>query len=203
MTEFETVQSPVQPGVIDLGLGDPQLALLPLELIRQAAAQRLAGNERSFLQYGTEQGDGRFRLALAGFLGRGYGSPVDPARLLVTCGVSFGLDLVCSLFTRPGDTIFVEEPSYFLALRIFADHGLRMVPVPTDADGLVVEALEAMLEREQPKFLYVIPSFQNPTGRTLSESRRTRLAGLSRARGLLVVADEVYHFRQVVDLHLM
>jgi DNA-binding transcriptional MocR family regulator len=194
MIEFETVQSPIPPGMIDLGLGDPQLALLPLDIIRQAAGERLAGDERSFLQYGTEQGDGRFRLALARFLSDAYDSPVDPARLLVTCGVSFGLDLVCSLFTRPGDTIFVEEPSYFLALRIFADHGLKIVSLPTDADGLVIEALEAGLAREQPKFLYVIPVFQNPTGRTLSQARRQRLADLSRERGLLVVADEVYHF---------
>jgi 2-aminoadipate transaminase len=194
MSAFETVQSPIPPGMIDLGLGDPQLANLPLELIREAAAERMAGDERGFLQYGAEQGDGRFRQALAQFLARGYGSPVDPAQLFVTCGASFGLDLVCSLFTRPGDTIFVEEPSYFLALHIFADHGLRIVSIPTDADGLVVEALEERLAQEQPKFLYVIPAFQNPTGRTLSPSRRERLAEISRELGLLVVADEVYQF---------
>jgi DNA-binding transcriptional MocR family regulator len=194
MSAFETVQSPVPAGMIDLGLGDPQLTNLPLELIREAAAHRLAGAERTFLQYGTEQGGGRFRQALAQFLTNGTGSPVDPQRLFVTCGASFGLDLVCSLFTRPGDTIFVEEPSYFLALRIFADHGLRLVSVPTDDDGLVIEVLEEMLDRERPKFLYVIPAFQNPSGRSLSLERRERLAELSRSGGLLVVADEVYHF---------
>jgi DNA-binding transcriptional MocR family regulator len=112
----------------------------------------------------------------------------------VTNGVSNALDLVCTLFTRPGDTIFVEEPSYFLALRIFRDHGLQAVPVPTDEHGLVIEALEDLLAESRPKFVYIIPTFQNPTGRTLPEERRERLIGLANTHGLLVVADEVYHF---------
>ena len=90
---------------------------------------------RPFLQYGTEQGDGYLRRALASFLGMHYGFEIDPAALFITSGISSALDLLCTLFTEPGDTILVEEPSYFLALRIFADHGLRVIPVPTAADA--------------------------------------------------------------------
>jgi 2-aminoadipate transaminase len=184
----------IPPGVIDLGVGDPPFSLLPLALMREAAETRFAQNDPYFLQYGTEQGDAYFRQALAGFLAEGYGFPVDSAHLFITAGVSNALDLMCTLFTRPGDTILVEEPSYFLALRIFADHGLRVVPVETDENGLMIESLEDNLRKFRPKFLYVIPTHQNPSGRTLSAERRARLVEISREHDFLILADEVYHF---------
>ncbi len=193
MSNIQETQTTVPSGTIDLGLGDPQLSTLPLELIRTAARSRLERGDRAFLQYGVQQGDGRFRQALAGFLSRSYGAPVDPERLFITNGASGALDLVCSLYTQPGDTVFVEEPSYFLALKMLKDHGLRLVPVETDADGLSIESLEQRLAQVHPKFLYTVPTFQNPSGRTLSRERRQRLAALSRERDFLVVADEVYH----------
>lgn len=194
MTSLAVVQTQTPPGMIDLGMGDPSLSLLPLELIRAAAEVRFAPKDPSFLQYGAEQGDAYFRLALAEFLGKQYRFPVEFDHLFVTNGISNALDQLCTLFTMPGDTIFVEEPSYFLALRIFTDHHLRIVSLQTDQDGLVIESLEEELARFQPKFLYLIPSFQNPTGMTLSQKRRERLVQLSRERNFMIVADEVYHF---------
>jgi 2-aminoadipate transaminase len=181
-------------GFIDLGRGDPQFELLPLDLIRQAADLRLRQADNSFLQYGLEQGDGYFRLALADFLTSAYGLPVDADTCFITSGISSALDLFCSLFTRPGDFVFVEEPTYFLALRIFADHGLRVVSIPTDGSGLMVDALEAALIENHPKFVYVVPVFQNPSGHTLTEDRRRHLVALSSERGFLLLADEVYQF---------
>jgi 2-aminoadipate transaminase len=102
------------------------------------------------------------------------------------------LNLICELFTQPGDTIFVEEPTYFLALRIFADHKLNLVSLPTDEAGLVIEALEQKLKEVRPKFLYFIPTFQNPSGHTLTQERRDRLVELSQKYDFLLVADEVY-----------
>lgn len=182
------------PGMIDLGLGDPSFDLLPLDLLHRAAEACFARRDPAFLQYGLEQGNGYFRAALAAFLSRGYGFAVHADSLFVTAGASGGLDLLCSLFTRPGDAVFVEQPTYFLALRIFADHGLTLMPVETDADGLIVEALEARLKEARPRLVYVIPTFQNPSGRTLSAERRRRLAELARVHDFLLVADEVYHF---------
>ncbi len=190
---IRTTQISMPEGFIDLGRGDPQLALLPLDLLHRAAGQRLGLPDRSFLQYGPEQGDGYMRLALADFLAGG-GSAADPDRLFTTAGISSAIDLLCTLFARAGDTVFVEEPSYFLALSIFADHGLRVVSIPTDGSGLVIEALEEALEKEQPKFLYVIPAFQNPSGHTLSQERRERLLALSAEHDFLVLADEVYQY---------
>lgn len=97
-----------------------------------------------FLQYGYEQGDGYFREVLAGFLSDRYESPVSADQLFVSNGVSQALDLICTLFTRPGDLIFTEEPSYFLALRIFEDHHLEVSSVPTDENEIVLEALEEL-----------------------------------------------------------
>jgi 2-aminoadipate transaminase len=189
---FQTTQIHIPEGFIDLGRGDPQLDLLPLDLLRRAADLRLSQDDNSFLQYGPEQGDGYLRLALAHFLAGGDSSSADPDRLFITSGISAALDMLCTLFTIAGDTIFVEEPSYFLALRIFADHGLRVVPIPTDGSGLIIEALEAALKLDTPKMVYVIPVFQNPSGHTLPLDRRERLLTLSKEHGFLLLADEVY-----------
>lgn len=189
---IRTTQVNVPRGMIDLGVGQPDFELLPIDLVRRAAAQRLADGDRGFLNYGYEQGDGHFRLALADFLQRHYRQPVAAESLMTTAGTSQALDLICTCFTRPGDIVFVEEPTYFLALRIFADRGLQVVSVPTDENGLQMDALEALLAQRRPAFLYTVPTFHNPTGVTLPAGRRERLLALSREHEFLVVADEVY-----------
>lgn len=192
-TPLSTIQTQTPPDVIDLGLGDPSLLLLPLDLIRESAQTRLLQNDNSFLQYGAEQGDGYFRLTLANFLSKGYGFEAKPERLFVTNGISKALDLICTLFTQAGDTIFVEEPTYFLALRIFADHHLKVVSIDTDEDGLILESLEEKLAGYRPKFLYLIPTFHNPTSATLPQIRRDRLVQLAQEHDFIIAADEVYH----------
>lgn len=193
MSEVPITQITLPPGFIDLGTGNPDLDLLPLDLIRQSAQAHFTLGDPRSLQYGVEQGDGFFRLALSDFLAAAYSNKVDPQSLFITTGVSAALDLLCTLFTRPGDLIFVEEPTYFLALRIFADHGLKVVPISMDNDGLKVEMLEAKLSQYTPRFLYTIPTFQNPSGRTLSQDRRYKLVELAEQHGFLLIADEVYH----------
>ncbi len=188
-----SAQKVIPPGRIDLAIGQPSPRLLPFEVMARAAALAGADPERLLLSYGTEQGESRFREALAHFLRPLYGTPVDPDELLVTNGASQAIDLVCTLFARRGDAIFVEEPTYFLARKIFADHGLKPVALPMDEEGLVVEAVAEALAVRKPAFLYTIPTYHNPTSRCLSAERRLRLARLSRERSLLVVADEVYH----------
>jgi 2-aminoadipate transaminase len=191
-TLLSITQTPIPPGFIDLGLGDPGPSVLPLDLIRKAAETCFAQQDPSFLQYGAEQGNVYLRQELAKFLSKGYDISVDPASLFITNGSSLGLHLLCTLLTRPGDTVFVEEPTYFLALHILADHDLKVISIPTDQDGLVTDALEEMLKIHHPVFLYVIPSFQNPTGYTLSQERRNRLVNLCKEHDFIILADEVY-----------
>lgn len=193
-TPLQVAQTNIPPGFIDLGAGEPQLDLLPLDMLKEAALHRFAQGEREFLQYGVEQGDGYFRAALAKFLSPRYGCEVSHEDLFTTTGISSALDLLCTLYTKPGDTVLVEEPTYFLALRIFADHGLRVISISTDEDGLDLDELTRALKEHQPKFVYVIPSFQNPSGHTLPPERRARLIELAQKHNFLIIADEVYQF---------
>ena len=186
-------QLEIPAGIIDLGAGQPSAHLLPTEMVRKAAARCSGGKDAAYLAYGHPQGHGPLRHALARFLSPIYGAPVHPQNLLITAGASQALDLICTLFTRPGDTVLVEDPTYFLALRIFADHGLKMVGVPLDSQGLRTSDLERVLARTRPRLLYTIPAFHNPTGVTLSAERRGALVELCRRHPLPLVADEVYH----------
>jgi len=180
--------------MIHLGLGQPSSDLLPLKVMERSAAHCLSQNDRSFLAYGNEKGNPDFRANLAEFLNDDYPDQVNPNQLLITNGNSQALDFICTRFTRPGDTVLVEEPSYFLALKIFADHRLNLVSIPVDDDGLVIEVLKEKLKKLNPAFLYTIPSFHNPAGVTLSNKRRDELVRICAQKDLLVVADEVYHF---------
>lgn len=189
----QTAQIEVPEDFIDLGVGQPGRSLLPMEIIRQAADHRLAQDARGYLQYGAEPGDGYFREALAAFLTDSHGLDARPDRLFVSGGASQALDLICTLFTEPGAVVCVEEPSFFLALRIFADHRLRVVSLPTDDHGLILDGLDERLAALRPDMLYLVPTFQNPTGATMPRERRERLVEICRRHHVLLVADEVYH----------
>ena len=178
--------------VIDFGNGQPSLSLLPMDALRTAADHCLSRGDAKWLQYGEDQGESTFRESLAQFLSRRYATPVDARHLMVSAGASQALDLVCARFTRPGDTIFVEEPTYFLAFDVFRDHGLRVVGIPIDNEGIRTDALRDALSQHRPALLYTIPSFQNPSGITMSAARREELLSISREHDLLLVADEVY-----------
>jgi DNA-binding transcriptional MocR family regulator len=186
----------IEPGVIDLSVGQPSRDLLPLAELAEAARHRLdratGGDERRYLQYGPSQGDSVFLERLARFLEGEYGHAVDASTLFISNGVSQGLELVCSVFTRPGQTVLVEEPTYFLAAQIFRDHGLEMVTAPIDQDGLVVEGLEELLERHRPALLYCVTTHGNPSAATLPSERRQRLVELAERYDFHIAADEVY-----------
>lgn len=192
MAKVQVAQISVPEGWIDFGIGQPHVDILPLEQLEEAARHRLRQGDRTILQYGMQQGNGQFRKSLAQFLSAQYEAAVDPDHLFITAGISQALDQICALHTQPGDTVFVEEPSYFLALRIFADYGLKVVGTPIDEDGLVIDALEEKLVKHKPVFIYTIPAFHNPAGVTLSASRREELVCLAEKHGFLIVADEVY-----------
>ena len=179
-------------GTINFSVGQPSADLLPLALLGTAGERFFAGAQPLELNYGQRQGDLRFRAALAAFLENDAGSPVSPDSLMLTAGISQALDFVCGLVTRPGDTVFVEEPSYPYSFQIFRDHGLEVVGVPLDRSGMDVGQLERLLARHRPTLVYTIPAFHNPTGQVLDLARRERLLALSRTHGFIIAADEVY-----------
>ena len=186
----------IPEGVFDLGWGHPSPHLHPTEALQIASERVLSQQSAVPLQYGAVQGFGPLLEGLADFLSSqdAYGNlPVDPASLFLTAGASQGIDLATTIFAQPGDTVFVEEPTYYLIGRIFLDHGLNVVGIPTDRHGLDTDALEAMLlDGHRPRLLYVIPAYQNPTGATLTLQRRRRLIQLAQRYGFTIFADEVY-----------
>jgi len=192
-------QVDLPPDMIHLGLGQPSIHLLPIKVMEKAAAHCLSKGKRFFLAYGEERGNANFRQTLADFLTGQYPGPVDPEHLLITNGNSQALDFICTQFARPGDTVLVEEPSYFLALRIFADHKLNLVGIPVDDNGIITHILKKKLETLKPAFLYTIPTYHNPASVTLSANRRKELVKICAHHHLLVVADEVYHFLNYSD----
>ena len=189
---MQITQLDIPEGLIDFGIGQPALSLLPVKILRQAAEHRLKQGDPSILQYGTEPGNGYFRLALSEFLSDGYRMSVSADQLFITSGATQGLNLICTYFARSGDTIFVEEPSYFLALHLFKDRRLKVISLPVDNDGLIIEALEEKLDRHKAAFLYTVPTFHNPSTVTLSADRRDRLVRLSEKHNFYIIADEVY-----------
>jgi len=192
MNKVQVAQISVPEDWIDFGIGQPQVDMLPIEELEKATHHLFQQKDRNILQYGMQQGNGNFRASLAQFLSRLYEKAVDPDHLLITAGTSQALDMICALKTQPGDTVIVEEPSYFLALRIFADYKLNVIGTPIDENGIIIEALEERVGKYKPVFIYTIPVFHNPSGVTLSDRRRKALIGLSEKYDFFVVADEVY-----------
>lgn len=190
---LKTAQTNLTEGVINLAVGHPSLPMLPLREMEQAAAHRFAQGSAEFLQYGYEWGDGYLRTELAAFLTQEYSVPVQADDLFISGGVSQALDLICAMLTEPGDTIIVEDPTYFFSFNIFRNHRLNILTAPVDEHGLDVDALEGLLEQHKPKLIYTIPTHQNPSGVTLSDERRERLVRLAQQHDFYVMADEVYH----------
>jgi len=168
----------------------PDEALFPTETFRQALNTVLQEDGASLLSYGPPDGHEPFLDFLAGYLAETRGVRIGPNELLAVNGSQQALDLLGRAFLRPGDTVLVEEPSYYGALEIWKSYGARLVGVPVDANGVVVEGMEAVIARERPKLMYVMPTFQNPTGTTLSAARREALVRLAARYEVPLVEDD-------------
>ncbi|HZY07190.1 MAG TPA: aminotransferase class I/II-fold pyridoxal phosphate-dependent enzyme, partial [Ilumatobacteraceae bacterium] len=142
MSTIQFQQVVVPEGVIDLGVGQPNNAILPRDYIRRAAEMQF-NDSPEFLQYGAEWGDGYHRVALGEYLTEAYGTPVAAEQLFSTNGNSQALEMLSTVLTEPGDVVLVEEPTYFLAFQMFRDHGLEIRGVPIDSEGVIVDALLA------------------------------------------------------------
>lgn len=192
LVRLESAQIQTDPSCIDFGIGQPQLEILPRDLLWRTSQALLSRYPYSYLNYGHGKGDGLFRVALAEFLSASYGRDQDPNSIFCTGGASLALHLIASTVARPNDVVLVEEPTYFLVPQIFRDCGLKLVGVPIEEDGVNLELLEAAIKKYQPKFFYTIPVFQNPTGHSTSEEKKQKVLELAERHDLLIVADEVY-----------
>jgi len=186
----------IPKGIIDLGWGHPSANLHPVQYLSTAAKKVLSENPIA-LQYGATQGFGPLLESLSIFLSQeaSYDHQVNPRDLFLSGGASQAIDFTTTLFTKAGDTVFLENPTYYLVERIFQDHHLNVVSIPTDNLGMDVDQLEKMLHDNTipiPKLVYIIPVFQNPTGVVLPLERRKKLVALAEEFNFKILADEVY-----------
>jgi 2-aminoadipate transaminase len=184
-------------GALPFIYGHVDPALFPIEQMGSAAAEALEKYGKPALNYGVERGCGPLLAYLRDKFARDENLQIGADELVLTTGASGGLDTVCRLFTGPGDTVVVEAPSYHEALALIRDYPVELAAVPIDEEGLIVEALADRLQRlaaqgARATLLYTIPSYQNPSGVTLSAGRRAEILELARQYGLLIVEDDVY-----------
>jgi 2-aminoadipate transaminase len=187
----EILKVTAQPDVISFAGGLPAPELFPVAEIRAAADAVLTQYGSRALQYSQSEGMPPLREWIAGEMGR-RGIKAEAADVMVTNGSQQVLDLTGKLFLNPGDVVLTENPTYLAAIQAFQTFEIRFVPVPTDGNGLIPDALPALIRQHRPKFLYTIPNFQNPTGITLAAERRAALARIAAEHGLVVVEDDPY-----------
>ncbi|MER6214575.1 PLP-dependent aminotransferase family protein [Streptomyces sp. NPDC001674] len=182
-----------RPGVISFAGGLPAPELFDTPGLRAAYDSALTGaaSAARALQYSTTEGAPELRAAVAARAVR-RGLPTGADDVLVTTGSQQALTLVTATLVEPGDTVLVENPTYLAALQCFGMAGARVIPVPCDEQGLLPDALAEITARERPKLLYTVPTFQNPTGRTLPGERRAEVARTAARLGLWLVEDDPY-----------
>lgn len=180
-----------RPEVINFAGGLPAPELFDAAGIAAAYQAVLTETPARALQYATTEGEPVLRTALAARTSaRGLATGADD--LLVTTGSQQALSLLATALLEPGDVVLVEQPCYLAALQVFAFAGARIVAVSGDAAGVDPEALDELVVRERPKLFYTVPTFQNPTGRTLPADRRAAVAEVAARRGLWIVEDDPY-----------
>jgi DNA-binding transcriptional MocR family regulator len=187
----------LRDGWAEFVFGQPHPSLLPVAAMQRAAHETFEMFGSAPLAYGAPEGVWpllewqRQRTVAQEQIA------LSAAEIIGTAGNSQGLDEVCTLFTTPGDIVFVEVPTYHLALKTLRDHRLSLHPIPIDAEGLRVDLLEAALlaleaEGKNARALYTIPTFHNPTGISLTLERRRQLVALAERHRLLIIEDDVY-----------
>ena len=179
-----------QPGMISFAGGNPSLAALPDRQVSAIATDVLAENGKAILQYGATEGYPAFRESLLQYVNAHLDLQVDT--VLPVTGSTQAMDLLCKALINPGDVILVENPSFLGNIQCMRLYEAKLVPVRSDENGLIPEHLEELIRKYHPKMLYTIPTFQNPTGLTLTTERRKKVAELANQYGMVVAEDDPY-----------
>lgn len=175
-----------RPGIISLAGGLPSPKTFPISAFAEACAEVLHKDGQAALQYAASEGYAPLREAVAAMLPW----PVDPAQVLITTGSQQGLDLIAKVLLDPGSRVLVETPTYLGALQAFSPMEPEPVSVASDDEGVLVDDLVA--KAKDARFVYLLPNFQNPTGRTMTEERRAAVSAAAAKAGLPIVEDNPY-----------
>ena len=180
-----------KPGIISFAGGFPDPALFDAEGIKESSNAVLTNNPGPVLQYGATEGYQPLREAISAFMAN-KGATVAPDGLIVTTGSQQALDLIGKTMISPGDKVIVEAPTFLATIQCFRLYGAQIIGAPIDADGVDVDKLEQLIDEHKPKLVYLIPTFGNPSGATLSLARRKRILEIAARTQTLVVEDDPY-----------
>ena len=185
-------------GLISLAAGNPSPETFPTEIIKELVSEVLEKYGKDALQYGPTPGYIGLREQIKRFIGDRYKISSSNVDILITSGAQQGLDLIGRVFINPGDAVVIEAPTYVAAIDAFAQYDPEFIQVPLDSEGMKVDVLEDKLKKlkaegKNVKFVYTIPTFQNPAGVTMSEERRKYLLELASKYDFLIVEDDPYH----------
>ena len=179
------------PGIISFAGGFPDSAMFDVEGLKEASAKALTEEPGGALQYGATEGYEPLRTQLSAFM-KGKGVDVAPNGLIVTTGSQQALDLLGKTLISPGDKVIVEGPTFLATIQCFRLYGAHLISAPIDAHGVQTDELEKLIAEHKPKFVYLIPTFGNPSGALLSLERRQKVLELAVKYQTLVVEDDPY-----------
>ena len=180
------------PGMISFAGGNPSLNALPDEQCAELAKELLLDKGKILLQYGATEGYTPLRESLVPYLKDRFSFDCKADEILPVTGSTQAMDLLCKALIDPGDKVVVENPTFLGNMQAIRLYQAQLVPVDSDDDGIKVDELEEVFKKEHPKMLYIMPTFQNPTGRTLSLERRKKIAELASQYGVVVAEDDPY-----------
>ena len=181
-----------KPGIISFAGGFPDSAMFDVSGIQEAVNAALAQEPGGALQYGATEGYNPLREQLAGFMATKGVAGLQPEDLIVTTGSQQALDLLGKTLIDPGDKVIVEGPTFLATIQCFRLYGADLVSAPVDADGVDTDRLEQLIAEHKPKFVYLIPTFGNPSGAMLSLARRKKVLELAVKYQTLIVEDDPY-----------
>jgi 2-aminoadipate transaminase len=181
-----------KPGIISFAGGFPDSAMFDVEGLREASQKALSENPGAALQYGATEGHEPLREQLAAFMQSKGVKNLEPAGLIVTTGSQQALDLLGKTLIDPGDKVIVEGPTFLATIQCFRLYGADLVSAPIDAHGVQVDQLEQLIAEHKPKFVYLIPTFGNPSGALLTLERRRKVLELAVKYQVLIVEDDPY-----------
>jgi len=191
-----------KPNMISFAGGNPSVDALPDEVCARLAKEVLENDGKRILQYGATEGYPPFLESLIQYLNKTYAFPADKSTVLPTTGSTAGMELVCKAMLNPGDTVLVESPTFLGNMQTLKLYQANLVPIASDDEGVIPEEVEKAAKEHHPKLFYVIPNFQNPSGRTLSAERRKAIAQLAKKYGFLVLEDDPYRDLRYEGQHL-
>jgi DNA-binding transcriptional MocR family regulator len=179
------------PGIISFAGGFPDSAMFDVEGLKEASAKALSEEAGGALQYGATEGYEPLRTQLSAFM-KTKGVDVDPSGLIVTTGSQQALDLLGKTLISPGDKVIVEGPTFLATIQCFRLYGAQLISAPIDANGVRTDELEKLIAEHKPKFVYLIPTFGNPSGAMLSLERRKKVLEMAVKHQTLIVEDDPY-----------